>query len=117
MLCICAKRFLIHSISSFKNTSLILEPSYPSGRLLATLNLTAILITRMEHQRRPLSKENTIERKHRFTRFPSFSLPNPCVNRSKVALILKALCTASHHCRNTGRRTCYFVSTILAWVT
>ena len=27
------------------------------------LNLTAILITRMEHQRRPLSKENAIERK------------------------------------------------------
>ena len=34
-------------------------------------------MTRMEHQRQPLSKENTIERKHKSARFSSFSLPNP----------------------------------------
>ena len=32
----------------------------------------------MEHQRRLLSKENTIERKHKSARFLSFSLPNSC---------------------------------------
>ena len=32
----------------------------------------------MEHQRQPLSKENTIERKYKSARFPSFSLSNPC---------------------------------------
>ena len=31
-------------------------------------------ITKMEHQRRPLSKENTIEPKHKSVRFSSFKL-------------------------------------------
>ena len=34
----------------------------------------------MEHRRRPLSKENTLESKHNTARFSSFSLPNLWVN-------------------------------------
>ena len=38
----------------------------------------------MEHQMRPLSKENTIERKHKSAWFSSFSLPNPWLNWPKL---------------------------------
>ena len=38
----------------------------------------------MEYQRRPISKENTIERKHKSARFSSFSLPNPCSSAKEI---------------------------------
>ena len=85
----CAKCFLIYSIISFKNRAI------NSGVIFSLWetwqNLTAILITRSEHQRLPLSKENTIERKHKSARFSYFSRPP-----SKSLLQPKAITSSDH---------------------
>ena len=56
---------------------LIPESSSPSSMLLDTVDLTVILITNMEHQRKPLSKENAIAYKHKSARShpPSLQIP------------------------------------------
>ena len=72
----CAKCFLIYSIS-FKNRAINPWVIFSLQELDNTWNLTAILITRMKHQRRLLLKENTIDCKHKSAEFSSFSLPDP----------------------------------------
>ena len=37
----------------------------------------------MGHQKWPLSKENTIERKHKSAQFSSFPLPNPWLQKAE----------------------------------
>ena len=63
---------------------LIPGSSFPSSMLLDTVNLTAILITNMEHQRKLLSKENAITHKHKSAR----SHPPPLQIPGKIYQLL-----------------------------
>ena len=78
ILCSCANCFLIQSIISFKKRTInswVIFSLWEASQYFS--NLTTILTTETEHHRWQLSKENTIECKHKSVWFSSFSLPNP----------------------------------------